>query len=141
MLNKFEYIVVDSISSVDPNTLSLGQLNQKFIDKQGNRFALRFNRDTRRLEFVRIALESPNEAQKHKQVSRAPVRQVLPSLDPSTAKKFLLCKKSCLKPKSSLLQKFQNRVLFKLLTKERFQNRFFKGIIVKPETFLMLIWI
>ncbi|WP_061272928.1 LIC_10450 family protein [Leptospira interrogans] len=88
MLNKFEYIVVDSISSVDPNTLSLGQLNQKFIDKQGNRFALRFNRDTRRLEFVRIALESPNEAQKHKQVSRAPVRQVLPSLDPSTAKKI-----------------------------------------------------
>ncbi|WP_061247147.1 LIC_10450 family protein [Leptospira noguchii] len=86
MLNKFEYIVVDSISSVDPNSLSLGQLNQKFIDKQGNRFALRFNRDTRRLEFVRITLESPNEAQKH--VSRTPVRQVAHSLDLSTTKKI-----------------------------------------------------
>ncbi|RHX82020.1 LIC_10450 family protein [Leptospira yasudae] len=68
MLKKSEYIVVDSISSVDPNALSLDKMNQKFIDKQGNRFALRFNRNTRRAEFVRITLESPNEAQKHKHV-------------------------------------------------------------------------
>ncbi|EMY11897.1 single-strand DNA-binding protein [Leptospira weilii str. Ecochallenge] len=68
MLKRSEYIEIDSISSVDPNALSLGQLSQKFIDKQGNRFALRFNRNTRRAEFVRITLESPNEAQKHKHV-------------------------------------------------------------------------
>ncbi|WP_061224455.1 LIC_10450 family protein [Leptospira weilii] len=68
MLKRPEYIEIDSISSVDPNALSLGQLSQKFIDKQGNRFALRFNRNTRRAEFVRITLESPNEAQKHKHV-------------------------------------------------------------------------
>ncbi|EMY77928.1 hypothetical protein LEP1GSC060_2641 [Leptospira weilii serovar Ranarum str. ICFT] len=68
MLKRSEYIEIDSIASVDPNALSLNQLNQKFIDKQGNRFALRFNRNTRRAEFVRITLESPNEAEKHKHV-------------------------------------------------------------------------
>lgn len=47
MVKRSEYIVVDSISSVDPNALSVDQLNQKFIDKQGNRFALRFNRNTK----------------------------------------------------------------------------------------------
>ncbi|AXR67186.1 LIC_10450 family protein [Leptospira mayottensis] len=82
MLKRSEYIEIDSISSIDPNALSLGQLSQKFIDKQGNRFALRFNRNTRRAEFVRITLESPNEAQKHKHVphsthhSRQSVKQV-----------------------------------------------------------------
>lgn len=84
MLKRSEYIEIDSISSVDPNALSLGQLSQKFIDKQGNRFALRFNRNTRRAEFVRITLESPNEAQKHKHVphsthhSRQSVKPVKP---------------------------------------------------------------
>ncbi|WP_078128306.1 LIC_10450 family protein [Leptospira alexanderi] len=83
MLKRSEYIEIDSISSVDPNALSLGQLSQKFIDKQGNRFALRFNRNTRRAEFVRITLESPNEAQKHKHVphsthSRQSVKPVTP---------------------------------------------------------------
>ncbi|TGM09523.1 hypothetical protein EHQ76_01860 [Leptospira barantonii] len=76
MLKRSEYIVVDSISSVDPNALSLDQLNQKFIDKQGNRFALRFNRTTRRAELVRITLESPNEAQKHKHVPHPAPRKV-----------------------------------------------------------------
>ncbi|XDD50568.1 hypothetical protein AB3N59_01805 [Leptospira sp. WS92.C1] len=61
MLKRTEYIVVDSISSVDPNALSLHQLDQKFIDKQGNRFGLRFNRNTHRAELVRITLESPDK--------------------------------------------------------------------------------
>ncbi|MBM9500031.1 hypothetical protein JWG44_07180 [Leptospira sp. 201903071] len=76
MIKRSEYIVVDSISSVDPNALSLDQLNQKFIDKQGNRFALRFNRNTRRAEFVRITLESPTKGatQIHKP-SSAPVQK------------------------------------------------------------------
>ncbi|RHX85183.1 LIC_10450 family protein [Leptospira stimsonii] len=77
MVKRSEYIVVDSISSVDPNALSVDQLNQKFIDKQGNRFALRFNRNTRRAEFVRITLESPakgaTQVHNHKP-SSAPVQ-------------------------------------------------------------------
>ncbi|AVV51390.1 LIC_10450 family protein [Leptospira santarosai] len=86
MLNQPEYIVVDSISSVDPNALSLNQLSQKFIDKQGNRFALRFNRNTRRMEFVRITLESPNEAQKHKHVSHSTRQNVKPVAPPFVQK-------------------------------------------------------
>ncbi|EMO43702.1 LIC_10450 family protein [Leptospira santarosai] len=86
MLNQPEYIVVDSISSVDPNALSLNQLSQKFIDKQGNRFALRFNRNTRRMEFVRITLESPNEAQKHKHVSHSTRQNVKPVAPPLVQK-------------------------------------------------------
>ncbi|EMJ94377.1 LIC_10450 family protein [Leptospira alstonii] len=86
MLKRSEYIEIDSISSVDPNALSLNQLNQKFIDKEGNRFALRFNRNTRRAEFVRITLESPNEAEKHKHVPH-PIHRNRQETKPIPAKK------------------------------------------------------
>ncbi|AOP32763.1 hypothetical protein A0128_02075 [Leptospira tipperaryensis] len=91
MVKRSEYIVVDSISSVDPNALSVDQLNQKFIDKQGNRFALRFNRNTRRAEFVRITLESPTKGATqihgHKPAS-VPIqkKQITKSLSPGVGK-------------------------------------------------------
>ncbi|MDV6234343.1 hypothetical protein CH379_001695 [Leptospira ellisii] len=77
-----EYIVVDSISSVDPNALSLDQLDQKFIDKQGNRFGLRFNRTTRRAEIVRITLESPTKGatQIHKHHTPTPSPHPAPQI-------------------------------------------------------------
>ncbi|PJZ53666.1 LIC_10450 family protein [Leptospira adleri] len=90
MIKRSEYIVVDSISSVDPNALSVDQLNQKFIDKQGNRFALRFNRNTRRAEFVRITLEShakgTTQIHNHKPSSPVQVKQSSKPLSPGLGK-------------------------------------------------------
>ncbi|BDA80118.1 hypothetical protein LPTSP3_g30480 [Leptospira kobayashii] len=51
---KGNYIRIDSISEIDPNRMSISQINQRFIDKDDNRYALRFNKDTRRIEIIKI---------------------------------------------------------------------------------------
>ncbi len=54
-MNPSEYIKVDSIADIDPNKLSLSYVGKKFIDKNNNRFSIRFNRETRKMEIVRLA--------------------------------------------------------------------------------------
>ncbi|TGN06829.1 LIC_10450 family protein [Leptospira ilyithenensis] len=51
---KGNYIRIDSISEIDPNRMSISQINQRFIDKDDNRYALRFNKETRRIEIIKI---------------------------------------------------------------------------------------
>jgi len=51
---KLAYIKIDSISEIDPNKMSISQISQRFIDKDNNRYALRFNKDTRRIEIIKI---------------------------------------------------------------------------------------
>ncbi|TGK17875.1 hypothetical protein EHO61_10415 [Leptospira fluminis] len=57
-----QYIVVNSIGEIDPNKLSVSQLGIKYIDRFGNRYAVRFNKESRKAELVRIALQKASDA-------------------------------------------------------------------------------
>ncbi len=51
---KQNYIKIGSISEIDPNRLSISQINQRYIDSENNRYALRFNKEIRRIEIIKI---------------------------------------------------------------------------------------
>ncbi|WP_039948600.1 LIC_10450 family protein [Leptospira fainei] len=57
-----QYILVNSINQIDPNKLSLSQLGTKYMDRLGNRYAVRFNKESRKAELVRITLQKASEA-------------------------------------------------------------------------------
>ncbi|MCW7494085.1 hypothetical protein ND861_15670 [Leptospira sp. 2 VSF19] len=52
--SKYHYIKIESISDIDPIKLSISQIQQRYIDKDNNRYALRFNKDTRRIEILKL---------------------------------------------------------------------------------------
>lgn len=52
--SKYHYIKIDSISEIDPIKLSISQIQQRYIDKDNNRYALRFNKETRRIEILKL---------------------------------------------------------------------------------------
>lgn len=52
---KLEYIPINSIDEIDPRRVSIRDLNKKYIDREGNRYATRFNIKTREVEIVRLA--------------------------------------------------------------------------------------
>ncbi|WCL49310.1 LIC_10450 family protein [Leptospira sp. GIMC2001] len=58
-----DYIRVNSINEIDPNKLSLSFVGKKFIDKDNNRFSIRFNRETRKMEVVKIMIRSGGKIQ------------------------------------------------------------------------------
>ncbi|GIX40697.1 MAG: hypothetical protein KatS3mg129_3192 [Leptospiraceae bacterium] len=66
MNSKSEYIFVRSINDVDPKKLTIRDLNKKFIDEDGRKYALKFDFQTRQIKFVRLA-SSYQEALKIKQ--------------------------------------------------------------------------
>ncbi len=51
---KPSYIKIKSISEIDTNKISVSQINQRFIDEQKNRYVLRFNKITRRIEILKV---------------------------------------------------------------------------------------
>lgn len=54
MNQKPSYIKIKSISEIDTNKLSISQVNQKFIDEDKNRYVLRFNKVSRRIEILKV---------------------------------------------------------------------------------------
>ena len=50
-----DYIPINSIDEIDPRKISIRDLNKKYIDREGNRYATRFNLKTRQVEIVRLA--------------------------------------------------------------------------------------
>lgn len=50
------YIPINSIKDIDTSKITLATINNRYIDKSGNRYALRFNKRTRKIDIVRIAL-------------------------------------------------------------------------------------
>ncbi len=66
MEKKDEYIFIKSIEEIDPKKLTIRDLNKKFIDENGRKYALKFDLKTKKIEFIRIA-SSYIEAQKIKQ--------------------------------------------------------------------------
>ncbi|MCS6983780.1 MAG: hypothetical protein NZM25_01460 [Leptospiraceae bacterium] len=50
------YIPINSVNDIDTSKITLATINNRYIDKSGNRYATRFNKRTRKIEIVRIAL-------------------------------------------------------------------------------------
>jgi hypothetical protein len=49
-----DFIPINSIDDVDPEKISIRDINKRYIDREGNRYATRFNLQTRKVEVVRI---------------------------------------------------------------------------------------
>lgn len=62
-MSSSDYIRVESIQDIDPNKLSVSYAGKKFIDKDNNRFSIRFNRETRRMEIVKILIRQGDKIQ------------------------------------------------------------------------------
>lgn len=52
---KSGYVLVDSIDEIDLKRVHIQDLGKRFVDRQGNRFALRFDLEHRRIRLVRLA--------------------------------------------------------------------------------------
>jgi len=89
-----EYIYIRSIEDIDPKKLTIRDLNKKFIDEQGRKYAVKFDFQTRQIQFVRIA-SSYQEAirikqeilkEKQKNVFQKEQKEILPSRFDATFK-------------------------------------------------------
>lgn len=61
-----EYIPINSIEDIDPANITIRDLNKRYIDRYGNRYATRFNLQNRKVEIVQI-VKGMHEAQRIKQ--------------------------------------------------------------------------
>lgn len=51
-----KYIPINTIKDIDLSKISFSNINNRYIDKDGNRFATRFNLRSRKVHIVRVAL-------------------------------------------------------------------------------------
>jgi hypothetical protein len=51
-----KYVPIDNVDDIDLSKISIGNINDRYIDKKGNRFATRFNLRTKKIQIIRIAL-------------------------------------------------------------------------------------
>jgi len=52
---KSKYILIDTAEDLDPRRISIRDLNKKYMDREGNRYALRFDLNSRQIHVVRLA--------------------------------------------------------------------------------------
>ncbi|TGN19472.1 LIC_10450 family protein [Leptospira idonii] len=72
---KHNYIRIGSITEIDPNKLSISQINQRYVDSDNNRYALRFNKETRRIEIIKIISNQSYEIVNQNQESSSPKQE------------------------------------------------------------------
>lgn len=51
---KTQFIRINDITEVDPSRATVYDLNKRYIDNHGNMFGLRYNRETRKIEIIKI---------------------------------------------------------------------------------------
>ncbi|MBP7604342.1 MAG: hypothetical protein KBA15_10460 [Spirochaetes bacterium] len=51
---KTQFIRINDISEVDPSRATVYDLNKRYIDSHGNMFGLRYNRENRKIEIIKI---------------------------------------------------------------------------------------
>lgn len=73
-----EYIRIDSLAELEKN-LKVDKINKKFIDKYGNRYAVKIGKESKQLEIVRIVLKS--ELNSRKMNSEEKLEKVLHAKD------------------------------------------------------------
>ncbi|MCB1199642.1 MAG: hypothetical protein KDK41_03265 [Leptospiraceae bacterium] len=62
------YVRIESVTDIDTSRIGVGNIDVRYIDTQGRRYATRFNKRSRKVEIVRIALghEEATEAKQKK---------------------------------------------------------------------------
>lgn len=78
MMNK-KYVPIDSVDDIDLSKISIANINDRYIDKKGNRFATRFNLRTKKIQIVRIALGEDEAARARGKVVQGLVKKKLES--------------------------------------------------------------
>ncbi|TGL24520.1 hypothetical protein EHQ46_05265 [Leptospira yanagawae] len=81
--SKYHYIKIDSITDIDPQKLSISQIQQRYIDKDNNRYALRFNKEIRRIEILKL-IGNHFEVLPHHPVSQTKENQTSADPNPET---------------------------------------------------------
>lgn len=64
-----DFIPINSIADIDPEKISIRDINKRYIDREGNKYATRFNLQSRKVEVVRI-VKTRAEAQRVSQQIR-----------------------------------------------------------------------
>ncbi|MDH4261534.1 MAG: hypothetical protein OEV78_00655 [Spirochaetia bacterium] len=76
-----KYVPIDSVDDIDLNKVSIGNINDRYIDKKGNRFATRFNLRTKKIQIIRIALGEDEARKARGKVVPGLVRKKIPTSD------------------------------------------------------------
>ena len=67
---KTKFIKINDISDVDPSKTTVYDLNTRYIDSRGNMYSLKYNRNERKIEIVRIIRTPANSAPFYEQKIR-----------------------------------------------------------------------
>lgn len=57
-----QFIYIDSITAIDPSKVTVYDLNKRYIDSYGNMYGLKYNRDTKKIEIIRLVRTSTQHA-------------------------------------------------------------------------------
>lgn len=64
---KTRFIRIESTSDIDTSKITVHDLNNRYIDQQGNMYGLRYNRKTRRIEFIKLIRTTTKSANYYQQ--------------------------------------------------------------------------
>jgi hypothetical protein len=67
---KTTFIKIDDISEINPSKISVHDLNNRYIDKEGKMFGLKYNRKTRKVSIIRIIRTPAKSADYFNQILR-----------------------------------------------------------------------
>jgi hypothetical protein len=67
---KTTFIKIDNISEINPSKVSVHDLNNRYIDKEGRMFGLKYNRKTRKVSIIRIIRTPAKSAEYFNQILR-----------------------------------------------------------------------
>ena len=58
-----QFVYIDDISKIDSSKATVYDLNKRYIDSEGNMYGLKFNRDSKKIEVIRLLRTSMQHAQ------------------------------------------------------------------------------
>lgn len=81
---KGDYIPINTIEDIDPQNITIRDLNKRYIDRDGNRYATRFNLQNRKVEVVQIVkgMHEAKRIQQQRMIDRSrPTGSSGPAMD------------------------------------------------------------
>ena len=78
-----KYVPIDSVDDIDLSRISIANINDRYIDKKGNRFATRFNLRTKKIQIVRIALGEDEAKKARGKIVQGLIRKKIPNQNTS----------------------------------------------------------
>jgi len=74
-----KYVPIDTVDDIDLGKISIANINDRYIDKKGNRFATRFNLRTKKIQIIRIALGEEEARKARGKIVQGLVRKKIPA--------------------------------------------------------------